>query len=335
MKTWNIGVIGAGMVADFHARAIKDIAGANLAGFCDGGSGRAGVLAKKYSCPVFDGYGSMVESDQVDIVTIATPSGLHLEPALAAARAGKHVLCEKPLEVTLERIDAMIEAHRKAGTLLGGIFQNRFSDAMAPLEEAIQSGRLGRITFAGVHVPWWRSDDYYKSSWRGTWKGDGGGALMNQAIHMVDMLCAMMPPIESIKAFTARLGHDDIETEDTSVAALRFQNGALGVIYGTTASFPGRFKRFEITGTRGTIVLEEDCFTVWQFADEKPEDDAIRKKFSRIGSGGGASDPAAISHENHTRNIKAFLEALETGKDFVLSGEEARKAVEVILAIYG
>jgi predicted dehydrogenase len=276
----------------------------------------------------------MVQSDGVDIVTIATPSGLHMEPAIAAAQAGNHVICEKPLEVTRERMDAMIDAHQEAGTLLGGIFQNRFSDAMAPLARAIQSGRLGRITFAGVHVPWWRSDEYYGSSWRGTWMGDGGGALMNQAIHMVDMLCAFMPPIESVQGYAATLGHEGIETEDTATAALRFEGGALGIIYGTTASFPGRFKRFEITGTTGTIVLEEDCFTVWRFADESPEDDAIRKRFSQAGSGGGASDPAAISHHNHTRNIEAFIDALDSGKEFVLSGREARKAVEVILAIY-
>jgi len=231
IKTWNFGIIGAGLIADFHARAINDIRRAKLIGFCDGGSGRAKELAGKYSCRAFEDYEKMVESEQVDIVTIATPSGFHLEPTLAAAQAGKHAICEKPLEISLERIDAMIDTHKKGGTLLGGIFQNRFNDAMVPLREAINSGRFGAITYAGVYVPWWRSDEYYTDSWHGTWKLDGGGALMNQSIHMIDMLCDLVPSIESVRAFVGTPGHPQIETEDTAVAVLRFTNGALGIIY--------------------------------------------------------------------------------------------------------
>jgi len=334
MKTWNFGIIGAGLIADFHARAIADIANAKLVGCCDKIAERAEKLAEKYAVKAFGDYEEMVNSDEIDIVTIATPSGFHLEPAAAAAEAGKHVLCEKPVEITLERIDAMIEAHEKAGTRLGGIFPYRFNDSQKVLREAINSGRFGTISYAGIYVPWWRTDEYYKDSWHGTWKLDGGGALMNQSIHMVDMLCDVMAPIESLQAFTGTIGHPQIETEDTTVAALRYTNGALGIIYGTTASYPGQFRRFEITGTKGTVVQLEDSFTVWQFADEKPEDEEIRAKFGGISGGGGVSDPAAITHDNHTRNFKAFLEALETGEDFWVDGAEARKAVEIILAIY-
>jgi predicted dehydrogenase len=276
----------------------------------------------------------MLRNDDIDIVTIATPSGFHAEPTIAAAGEGKHVICEKPLEITLERIDLMIEAHEKAGTRLGGIFPYRFNDMMVPIREAINSGRLGVITYAGIYVPWWRTDEYYKDSWHGTWKLDGGGALMNQSIHMVDMLCDVMPPIESVQAFTAKLGHPQIETEDTATAAIQYESGALGIIYGTTASYPGQFRRFEITGTKGTIINVENSITVWQFADEKPEDKEVLKKFGKIEGGGGVADPAAITHENHTRNFKAFLDALESGEDFWIDGHEARKAVEVILAIY-
>ena len=334
MKNWNFGIIGAGLIADFHAKAIDDIPQAKLVGFCDIVSERAEKLAGKYSCRAFGSYGDMLGSKEIDIITIATPSGLHMEPAVAAAQAGKHVICEKPLEITLELIDTMIDAHQKAGTVLGGIFQNRFSDAMTPLREAINSRRFGVITYAGVYIPWWRSDEYYKGGWHGSWKLDGGGALMNQSIHMVDMLCDLMPPIESVQAFLGMLGHPQIETEDTSVTALRFTNGALGVIYGTTASYPGQFKRFEITGTNGTVVYLEDSFTVWQFAEEKPEDEKIRRQFGEIKSGGGVADPAAISYQNHTRNFEAFIDALESGEDFCISGTQSRKAVEVILAIY-
>jgi UDP-N-acetyl-2-amino-2-deoxyglucuronate dehydrogenase len=334
MKTWNFGIIGAGLIADFHARAIGDIANAKLIGFCDKMPEKAKNLADKYDARAFDDYERMLKDDEIDIVTIATPSGFHMEPTIAAAEAGKHVLCEKPLDVTLERIDSMIKAHKKSGTRLGGIFPYRFNDMMPPIREAINSGRLGVITYAGIYVPWWRNDEYYKDSWHGTWKLDGGGALMNQSIHMVDMLCDVMPLIESLQAFTSKLGHPQIEAEDAAVAILRYTNGALGTIYGTTSSYPGQFRRFEVTGTKGTIINVENSITVWQFADERPEDEQILKKFGEIEGGGGVADPAAISYENHTRNFKAFLDALESGEDFWISGIEARKAVEVILAVY-
>lgn len=321
------------MIADFHARAIGDLDNAKFVGCCDKIPERAAELAEKYGAKAFETYEEMVASDDIDVVTIATPSGFHLEPTVAAAEAGKHVICEKPVEITLDRIDAMIAAHEKAGTRLGGIFPYRFNDSQKVLREAINSGRFGTISFAGIFVPWWRTDEYYKDSWHGTWKLDGGGALMNQSIHMVDMLCDVMAPIESVQAYAGAIGHD-IETEDTAVAALKYTNGALGLIHGTTASWPGQFRRFELMGTKGTVIQVEDSFTVWQFADEKPEDEEIRAKFGGITGGGGVSDPAAITHDNHTRNFDAFLKAVESGEDFWIDGTEARKAVEVILAIY-
>ncbi len=333
MKTWNFGVVGAGLIADFHARAIGDIPNATFTACCDKIPERAKALAEKYGAKAYDSYEEMVKSDDVDIVTIATPSGLHMEPTVAAAEAGKHVLCEKPLEITLERIDAMIAAHEKAGTRLGGIFPYRFNDLNIPLRDALETGRFGTVTYASVYVPWWRTDEYYEGSWHGTWKLDGGGALMNQSIHMIDMLCDLMPPIESVQAYTATLGHE-MEAEDTAVAVLRYATGALGVIYGTTASFPGQFRRFEITGTKGSVINVENSITLWDFADKRPEDVEVRKQFMKIEGGGGVADPAAIDYENHTRNFKAFLESLESGKDFWIDGPEARKAVEVILAIY-
>jgi len=334
MKTWNFGIIGAGLIADFHAKAIAEIPNAKLVACCDVVFDKAKKLADKFGVRAFESYEELLKLKDIDIVTIATPSGLHKEPTIAAAEAGKHVICEKPLDINLKRIDAMIKAHEKAGTRLGGIFPYRFNDAMGPLREAINSGRFGTITYAGIYVPWWRTDAYYKDSWHGTWKLDGGGALMNQSIHMVDMLCDIMPPIESVMAFAATRGHPQIEAEDTSVAILHYTNGALGIIYGTTASYPGQFRRFEITGTKGTVVQVENSFTVWRFADERPEDEETRKNFGKIEGGGGVADPAAITHENHRRNFKAFIDSLETGRDFWISGQEARKAVEVILTIY-
>ena len=334
MKQWNFGIVGAGLIADFHAQAIRAADGANLVGVCGRTFSNVEHLADKYDCQTFGSLEELISCDEIDVVAIATPSGFHLEPAVAAAEAGKHVICEKPLEITLERIDAMITAHKKSGTLLGGIFQNRFTEPMAPLKEAINQGRFGVITYAGIYVPWWREEEYYENSWHGTWALDGGGAMMNQSIHMVDMLCDLMPEIESIQGFVNHIGHPQIETEDTAVATVRFEGGALGVIYGTTASWPGQFKRFEITGTKGTAVYLENSLTVWQFADETPEDKKIREKFGQTAGEGGVSDPGAIPPENHTRNFQAFIESLEKGEDFCINATEARRAVEVVLAIY-
>ena len=333
MKIWNFGIIGAGLIADFHARAIESLPNASLKGICGTNAGKVSKLSEKYRCRAFSGYNEMLQSPDIDIVTIATPSGAHLEPAIMAAKQGKHVLCEKPLEISLERIDMMIAAHEKAGTFLGGIFNYRFHDTVQYVKEAVESGRFGTITCASVFVPWWRPESYYTGSWHGTLKLDGGGAMINQSIHMVDILQYLMGPVESLQAYTATLAHN-IEAEDTAVSILRFRSGSLGMIYGTTASFPGQFRRLEITGTRGTIIQVENCFRVWHFDEQLEADKEIIKRFGTIEGGGGVSDPAAIPFEPHARNIAAFIESVESGSRFEVSGSEARKAVEIILSIY-
>ncbi len=333
MRIWNFGIIGAGAVAEFHAKSIQYLENARLIGVCGSGSGRAEDLAKKYGCRVFPDYHAMLRNGEIDIVTIATPSGLHMEPAIEAAHYGKHVLCEKPLDISLERIDAMIVAHDKAGTRLGGIFNYRFAETTNFLKQAVEKGRFGVLSFASIHVPWWRSDEYYQHPWRGTLELDGGGAMMNQAIHMADMLQYIMGPIDTLQAYIATLGHN-IEAEDTATAILRFKNKALGSIYGTTASFPGQPRRIEITGTRGTAILEDSNIKLWQFADETEEDTILRNKYAPTGSAGGASDPSAIPFELHASNIAAFIEAVEGNHPFKIDGKEARKAVEIVLAMY-
>jgi predicted dehydrogenase len=333
MKIWNFGIVGAGLIADFHARAIRSLGNARLIAICGTNQVKVKTLSEKYNCRPFSNYDEMISSPDVDIVTIATPSGAHMEPAIAAAEHGKHVICEKPLEISLERIDRMIEAHNKAGTRLGGIFNYRFHDSLRYVKAAVDSGRFGKITCASVYVPWWRSEAYYKGSWHGTRNLDGGGALMNQAIHMIDILQFLMGPVESLQSYIATLAHE-IEVEDTAVCVLRFRNGALGIIHGTTASYPGQFRRLEITGTKGTVVQEENSFRIWQFSDQSAEDKEIAERFCHIEGGGGVSDPAAIPFEPHARNIAAFLDSIESGSPFQIDGPEARKAVEIVLAIY-
>ena len=333
MKIWNFGIIGAGLIADFHAKAIQSLKNAKLTGICGSNTLKVKSLAEKYGCEAYTDTQEMMLSDDIEIVTIATPSGAHMEPAIEAAGSGKHVICEKPLEISLERIDKMIMAHEKAGTRLGGIFNYRFNNTLPYLKKAVDTGRFGTITYASVHVPWWRNDSYYENSWHGTLNLDGGGALMNQAIHMVDLLQYLMGPVHSVQGYVAALGHQ-IEVEDTAAAVMQFRNNALGVIYGSTASFPGQFRRLEITGTRGTVIQVENSFKLWQFADQTDADNEIFNSFSGIEGGGGVSDPAAIPFEPHARNIAAFIDSVETGKPFEIDGPEARKAVEIVLAVY-
>lgn len=333
MKIWNFGIAGAGLIADFHAKAIQSLKNARLRGVCGSNPEKVKKLAEKYGCKAYPDLQEMLRSADIDIITVATPSGAHMETTIEAARCGKHVICEKPLEISLERIDRMIDAHDKAGTRLGGIFNYRFNDTLKDLKEAVDTGRFGTITYASVHVPWWRSEAYYTNSWHGTPELDGGGALMNQSIHMIDILQYLMGPVDSLQAYVSTLGHK-IEAEDTAAAVLEFRNKALGVIYGSTASFPGQFRRLEITGTKGTVVQVENSFKVWQFEDQSDKDLAIFNKFSQIEGGGGVSDPAAIPFEPHARNIAAFIESVEKNRPFEIDGCEARKAVEIILAIY-
>ncbi len=334
MKIWNFGIIGAGMIADFHAKAIQSLGNAKLAGISGTNKERVKTLAEKYSCKSYNDTVEMLDSYDIDIVIIATPSGAHLEPAIQAAQHGKHVICEKPMEITLERIDKMIQAHMECGTKLGAIFNYRFNNVVQILKNVIDAGRFGTITLAAVYVPWWRSDEYYKSSWRGTWNLDGGGALMNQSIHMVDMLQYLMGPISALCAYTSTLGHPQIEVEDTAVAIVKFTNNTLGMIHGSTASFPGQYRRLEIAGTKGTVIMEDNSFKIWQFAESVESDNEILKKYGNIEGGGGAADPSAIPFQPHARNIAAFIDSIEKDEPFEIDGLEARKSVEIILGIY-
>lgn len=326
-------IAGTGMIARVHACAVQAI-GARLVAVCSRQMSRAETFAAEFGCAAYTDLEAMLALPEVKILVIATPSGAHLEAAVAAARAGKHVLCEKPLDVTLERVDAMIVAHRKAGTTLGCTFQIRYSPALNPLRTALREGRFGRITSAGVYIPWWRSDAYYlDSSWHGTQALDGGGALLNQGIHMIDLLCDLLPPVETVCGMTASIGHTGLETEDVACAALRFAGGALGMVYGSTAAWPGYPKRLEISGTCGTAVFVDDRLTVFDFAEPRPDDQRVLK--AGASTARGAGDPAAaMTHELHAACFHDFVHAVETHRPFRIDGTSARRSVATILAIY-
>ncbi len=330
------GIVGCGMIAKFHARAIADIKGAKLVGCFNRTIDKAKALAAEFGGQPTDDLDEMLARPDIDIITICTPSGAHMEPAIAAAKAGKHVIVEKPLDVTLKRCDAMIDACAKAGVKLGTIFPSRFHKSSQLLKKAVDEGRFGQLTLGDAYVKWYRTQAYYDSgAWRGTWKLDGGGALMNQAIHSVDLLLWLMGPVVEVSAHTATLAHERIEVEDVATATLRFASGALGVIEATTAAFPGSLKKIELSGSQGMAVLEEESIIKWQFAKMNKKDQQLLEEMqNRTKTGGGAADPAAIGHQAHAELFREFIKAVKDGKKPNLDGSEGRRSVELILAIY-
>lgn len=330
------GIIGCGMIADFHAKAIADIRGANLVGCYNHRFASAKNFADKYAIEPHKELKSLLADPSVDVVTICTPSGAHMEPAVAAAKAGKHVVVEKPLEVNLKRCDQIIKACEKNGVSLSTIFPSRFHKASQLLKEAIDKGKFGTITMGDAYVKWYRTQEYYDSGkWRGTWELDGGGALMNQAIHSVDLLLWMMGPVVEVTARTATLAHKRIEVEDVAAAMLQFENGALGVIEATTAAYPGWLKRIDIHGSEGSACIEEEDIKHWEFAKMTAADKKIAASFQNVTeSGGGAADPTAIGHAGHTAQFKDVIKSIKSGKTAAIDGSEGRKSVELIRAIY-
>jgi predicted dehydrogenase len=330
------GLIGCGMIANFHARAVADIRGASVVGCYDTVPAAADRLAQTIGCTAYHDLRAMLDNPRIDVVTIGTPSGAHLEPALAAAAAGKHVIVEKPMEITLDRCDQMIKACAQAGVVLSTIFPSRFHESSQLMKTAVDRGRFGRLTIGDAYVKWYRTQQYYDSgAWRGTWKLDGGGALMNQAIHSVDLLSWLMGPVQDLSARFALLAHERIEVEDVALATLRFQNGALGVIEATTAAYPGALKRIEIHGSEGSAVLQEEEISTWSFARPTKADAKLLERMAgKTKTGGGAADPAAIGHHGHANQFKEVLQAIRTGGKPLIDGPEGRKSVEIILAIY-
>jgi predicted dehydrogenase len=331
-------IVGCGMIARFHARALADVPGTRLVALVSRNPANAAAVAEVAGVrsEIYTELAPVLERPDVDVIIVTTASGAHMEPALAAAEAGKHVVVEKPLEITLERCDRIIDACDRHRVKLCTIFPSRFADANQALKAAVSAGRFGHLTLAETMCKWWRPQSYYdEGGWKGTMALDGGGALMNQAIHNVDLLTWIMGPARSVCGFTATLAHECIEVEDTAVGCLQFASGALGVIVAATSAYPGLPKTIAVHGDRGTVVIEQEDILRWDITPELAEDRAIRERFARrTGASGGASNPAAISHVGHARQLADFVRALETGGPALVDGREGRKAVEIILALY-
>jgi predicted dehydrogenase len=339
---YRLGIVGIGAVAEIHARAVREIDGVELVGACCRTEAKGRAFAARHGCRWYDSWEALYRRERLDVVTICTPSGAHLEPALDAFRHGLHVLCEKPLEVNLERARQMIRAARDAGVQLGGILQLRFNPLMQSACQTAASGRFGTLAIANAYVPWWRDDAYYgPNRWQGTLELDGGGALINQSIHAIDAVqwlanAAGAGTVDQVFGWTAIRGHPAqmLDVEDTAVGVMRFTTGAMGTIVGCTSLWPGTAQRVHLAGRDGSIEVHEGQVVTWQFRDEHPEDKRIRETVGQPRRAGGASDPTAIEWSDHRRNIGDFLDALTHHRSPAIDGIEAIKALAIIRAIY-
>ncbi|NQU41737.1 Gfo/Idh/MocA family oxidoreductase [bacterium] len=336
MEPVKFALIGTGCIAQTHADAMKTCELARLTAVYDGVPERAVDFASRYGVAAATTLPELLARSDVDAVVLCTPSGARAEPAVAAAQAGKHVLCEKPMEVTLERADRVIQACEKNGVKLGCVFQSRTARNVERIGKAIQSGRFGRMVLANAQIRWFRSQAYYDSGqWRGTWRLDGGGALMNQSIHAVDLLLLFAGKPRRVFSFADALTHRDIEVEDTVVAAILFESGAMGTIEASTSCEPGFPKRLELSGEKGSVTLEEDAITRWVFVDELPEDETIRREGAAGDSiQGGSGSPTVSSTEGHRRQLEDFARAILENRDPMITGREGRRSIELIRAIY-
>ena len=321
------GIAGCGNVAHVHALAVKEMDDVDLVACYDVKSEKAKEFGEKYGIKWFDNLESFLE-EPLDVVSICTPSGSRKEIAIKAMERGINVITEKPMEVTLEAIDEMIDASERFNVKLGCILQTRFAPAEQKIRELVDNGELGKIVLIEADVRWFRSKEYYRSGgWRGTWKYDGGGALMNQAIHTIDLMIWYGGPVKSVFGMTRTLFHD-IEVEDTAVANLEFENGTLGVIKATTSITPGFPRKLGIYGTKMSAELIGEDLYIYDF--ERQEGELLVAGETVATS----SNPAGFSHENHKRQFTDFVRAIRQNTKPMIDGKEAKRVVKLILSIY-
>ncbi|MBE7025088.1 MAG: Gfo/Idh/MocA family oxidoreductase [Ruminococcaceae bacterium] len=326
-KKTGIGIIGCGMIAKIHIEAIRSIEEAELIGVAGASASEAERFAAEIGTYPFSGVEALLASDAVDVVCICTPSGLHERQAVQAAKAGKHVIVEKPLATTAEGAEAVIRACRENGVKGTVISQLRFSDAVRETKRAIVEGRLGKIIMVNLHMKYYRSPDYYAGSgWHGTWAMDGGGALMNQGIHGMDEMIYLVGEPKTVFGNARTLVHS-IETEDNVVACFTFENGAVGTVCASTAVLPAQARVLEIHGDRGSIIIREDSIAQWNVPGEENREFADEVANT-------AADPKAVRTGGHILQIRDFLSAIKEDRTPFIPLEDGKKTVEVITAVY-
>ena len=325
-------IVGAGNIGGITAQAIAAVPEARLTAICDHSETAARRLAETCGAAWEINPERVVQREDVDAVCVCTPSGLHAEIAVAAAAAGKHLWVEKPLDINLPRIDRIIRSAEEHGVRLTCVFPYRFMLGSQKAADAVREGRLGKLVMAEAVVHWYRPQSYYDGSWHGTWKLDGGGALINQSIHSIDLLQWLAGPVTSVFARTTTRAHQ-METEDAAAAVLTFENGALGSVQGSTACFPGEKARVSLHGDQGTIDIEEGRIVTWKLNDARPEEEAEMLALEQAQASGSQS-ATGLGYEMHRRQLVQFVEALRNDARPAISGAEARKSVEIIRAIY-
>ncbi|ACB74186.1 Gfo/Idh/MocA family protein [Opitutus terrae] len=329
------GIIGLGMIADYHARAIAAARGGKLVAVASRSLAKAQAFAQKHGAAfATDDFHQLLARPDVDAVCITTPNAAHYEPALAAIRAGKHLVLEKPIEVTVERTDEIIAAAEQAGVKLAPIFQSRFGEGARRLKAALTAGRFGRLALCSAYIKWQRTPQYYEGGWHGVAALNGGGVAMNQAIHAIDLLQWFAGMPQEVFALAGRCVHSGIEGEDTLAATLHFAHGAFGTIEASTAVFPGWSQCLDLCGEHGSVRLEDDRLVRWDFREPRPEDTAIRAGAGDITIRSGAGAPNAIGIEGHCRQIQDLIDAVAENRPVAIPPREARNAIAIIGALY-
>lgn len=329
---YGIGIIGAGVVTDIHAAAIRDIEGATLCAVYDAEPENADRFADRWGVEADSNLDTFLSRGDIDVISVCTPSGTHKDVALLAAEAGKHLLIEKPLEVTVRRCTEISDACDRNGVVLGSVFQSRFHPAIRALKRAVDGGWFGRLSLVTAEIKWFRPQSYYdESGWRGTWALDGGGALMNQSIHIVDLLLWIFGTPSVVMADAALLTHTGIEVEDTLVATIKFPKGPLGTVSATTGAWPGSFKVVEVCGESGHVRLEEDRIVRWDFERGTPGADVPAPAPE---GESGVLDPIRIGSAAHREQYRDLLRGIEAGTPPMVGAREATAAVELVERIY-
>jgi UDP-N-acetyl-2-amino-2-deoxyglucuronate dehydrogenase len=327
MTRHRIAVIGLGMAITPHARSLLDLQGrVEVAYAFSRSEARRRAFAERFDFPTIGDLDRIVGDASVDAVMILTPPNTHLELVERFAGAGKHILLEKPLERSTERARRLVEAAEGAGVQLGVVFQHRFRDASEHLRKVLQQGALGELAAVNVISPWWRPQSYYDEPGRGTLARDGGGVLITQAIHTLDLLLSLTGPVAEVAAITGTTALHRMEAEDFAGAGLRFANGAYGALMATTAEYPGFPERIELIGTKGSAVLAAGVVTLyWQNGREE--------RFGEEQGTGGGADPMAFPHDAHRALLADFLDALDQGRSPRVTGREALRVHDFIDAV--
>lgn len=324
-------LIGCGFIGDLHAGIINSLPDAELIAVADVNADSGNSFADKYYCQYCPDYKDVLHDKDIDAAVVCLPSSLHSAVTIEAAKAGKHVLCEKPIDIDPKRALTMVEACREHNVKLSVIMQHRFDDPVILLKKAIADGQMGRLLWGASRTIWYRDEQYFSNPWRGTWQYDGGGALINQSIHYIDLLLYIFGPVLSVSAKCRKLLHEQIETEDTGIANLEFASGAIGTVEGTTVSYPGLYAELCVFGEKGTVIIRNDRLTFYRFADGE------KQEFEKLLDPQKANElhlDANISSSSHVRQYRDFVDAVLNDRSPLVTGEDALESLKTIKAIY-